>query len=532
MHNGRHAVPQRMFRLPAAWRVIASLALSACISIPDATHIGNQFGPLPGQDSIAVVEFNDWGFALQDTIREDGAGTRTSVKTRGALQLQAALDFVDATVARTHLLDSLSVAEPGEPRIRRQVLVLTYTHGWHNNADTTKGDFTRFRALIDSLRRNFATGLQLDLAKARRHEAPDDSVVDATTVVPIYVAWRGKQYKGLADYLTFWSRKQVAQRVGEGEYAVLVRSLSERKRRWLRSPGLERNMLVLTGHSFGAAALLSATLPSLARHLLETDGPASDSGPPPADVIVAVNPAIEANVLQRSVLSELTRRQVEQVTDKGISDAQGAPTAAVPPAGGPRIPSPSVDVPSPTRLAILDAENDRARQVLFPLGRRSGSYPWFWSTVSSIGLVYGFRHEKAWRFTATLPWVVGLVRARDSRAWSPGEVTAAGRLSGQPTLRAELSPSAPSNSCLNTRLPSGTQGRIVLRPLTPELGVRECANPVKVITVSKKIIDNHGGLWSDENLRFVQELLLSNMRRSRIEQDTRSKAKSATKKDE
>lgn len=516
-----NGVPGFRRRAARTLRLIGSLVLCACLSVPDRSQIGNRFGPLPEHDSIAVVEFNDLGFALQDASSATPKANTRTLSATGALQSQAVLDYVDDVIARTRRLDSTSVRVPGQPRIRRQVLVLAHTHGWHNNANPQRGDFVRFEALTDSIRRNLTRGFTHDLEQARTNPTPDDSVVDSTTVVPIYLAWRGRQYKGLADYLTFWSRKEVAERVGAGEYAVLVRALSERKRRWTRTPGLERNMLVLSGHSFGGAALLSATLPSLARHLLELDGPASDSAPPPADLIVAINPAIEANVLQRSVLSDLTRTRVESVTVNKLR------LTALPPQGGPRADAiaTSAAVPTPTRLAILDAENDRARQLWFPLGRRVGAFPFFWSTTASLALAYGFRADKSLRFTAALPWVIGLARASRSTGWTAGEATAAGRLRGQAALRAELSPRTPDAACLNATLPTSGQGRILLRALDDATAARTCANPVKVVSVSSRIIDGHNGLWGVENMRFVQELLLSNMRKSRVEQDARNKAR-------
>src|SRR6185312_12296408 len=94
-------------------------------------------------------------------------------------------------------------------------------------------------------------------------------------VVPVYIGWRGESAWRPAWYNlwltwpwregTFFGRKAAAERVGHGEFAVALMSISAKWRSWRMSDNRDErsNSLVLMGHSFGAAALFAATLPLL-----------------------------------------------------------------------------------------------------------------------------------------------------------------------------------------------------------------------------------------------------------------------------
>jgi hypothetical protein len=246
-----------------------------------------------------IIEFDDDGFM------------------RDRRQLHGALAAMDSA-ATTH-----------------RVVVLVFIHGWKNNAQPTNSNLRDF----DSL----AVRVERDLNATSR----DDR---SWNVVPIYIAWRGESAWRPAWYnlwltwpwreATFYGRKATAERVGRGEFAVTLTTISAKWRAWRSGddPEARSNSLVLLGHSFGAAALLAATLPLLTSQMATAHG--SLDHPQIADLIVAVNPAIEAAVLDMSVLN---------------------PVASF-----------SSDRRLLTQLLVLDADNDRARQVLFPIGRTVG----------------------------------------------------------------------------------------------------------------------------------------------------------------
>jgi pimeloyl-ACP methyl ester carboxylesterase len=136
---------------------------------------------------------------------------------------------------------------------------------------------------------------------------------------------------------TFFGRKATAERVGRGEFAIALMAISAKWQAWRRgaNPEERSNGLVLMGHSFGGTALLAATLPLLTAQLATANGPLDH--PQVADLVVAINPAIEAAALDMSVLNPST----PFVSDRRLL----------------------------TQLLVLDAEDDRARQLMFPIGR-------------------------------------------------------------------------------------------------------------------------------------------------------------------
>jgi len=112
--------------------------------------------------------------------------------------------------------------------------VIVFVHGWHHNADINDGN-------VQSMRE----GLK-KISKYIRH---DDKVFG------IYVGWRGEAFRLLqTEVFTFWDRKAVAQEVGNGGVSEFfldlerIRSITKAK-----SP-----KLVIVGHSFGGAIVLSA----------------------------------------------------------------------------------------------------------------------------------------------------------------------------------------------------------------------------------------------------------------------------------
>ncbi len=213
-----------------------------------------------------------------------------------------------------------------------RVITIVFIHGWKHDARPNDSNLRAFDAL--------AVRLEGDL-KQRALTSGEPP----TRLVSIYLGWRGESSTGpkwwnlwlpgwFWQQLTFWDRKAGAERVGRGEMQVVLSRISDVWRTWRTgSDSTASNMLVLAGHSFGGAALLNATIPWLVtgsegRGTLENDGV--------ADLIVALNPAVQASILDKTVLSN----RLNLVAD-----------------GSDR-----------TRLLVLDANNDGARKWLFPVG--------------------------------------------------------------------------------------------------------------------------------------------------------------------
>ena len=296
--GGRHDI-KRWFRKTQCLVALLFVA-AACRTVNEGSLIAKAVSPQSAA-GISVVEFGDDGFSVEP------------------MQAEATLTRLDALVDSQKAGPTPQLGKT-DVRIRRPILVFAYTHGWHNNANPSDGDFQRFERLVTHLRAELRAQRDANLSRSRSGETVDDFAV-----FPIYLAWRGETYSQVPlSYTTFFSRKRAAERVGAAEYATLMRQLSKRRRAWSERTYSSRNMLILTAHSFGAGAMLTATLPSLAQRQIDANTADADTVAPNADLIVAINPAIEANVLNRSVLSVLARKSVRTI----VKSKQAAPEIA------------------------------------------------------------------------------------------------------------------------------------------------------------------------------------------------------------
>src|SRR5262249_34443391 len=110
-------------------------------------------------------------------------------------------------------------------------LLVVYIHGWLNNA--TSGDVGSFKGFLSRL----AQSQQV----VRYHY----------NVFGVYFAWPGKTLEiPYLQYVTFWNRKQAAERIASnGDCLDAIELLSDAAR--LR----KNNYVFLIGHSFGGLIL-------------------------------------------------------------------------------------------------------------------------------------------------------------------------------------------------------------------------------------------------------------------------------------
>jgi|ERR1044071_1629941 hypothetical protein len=164
-------------------------------------------------------------------------------------------------------------------------LVITYVHGWQNNAESN--DVARFESLL-----------------ARLNRAPAIRNV-GFHVVGIYLGWRGKLtgVPVLAE-LSFWNRKATAERLASN-YDVYdaIASISEAARK--DHPGGQYT--VLLGHSFGGLIVERSVAHAINA---EIHGHADSSRSMPADLTIVVNPASDS-ILARQMIEALYVRKTE-----------------------------------------------------------------------------------------------------------------------------------------------------------------------------------------------------------------------------
>lgn len=162
-------------------------------------------------------------------------------------------------------------------------LVITYVHGWQNNAES--GDVDKFSKLIKRWQH----------AEAIRRAG--------FNVVGVYLAWRGKLTPvPVLKELTFWNRKAAAERIASNyDCYDAIAAISEAAR---KKPN---QYTVLLGHSFGGLIVERSVAHAINA---EIHGHASADRSLPADLILVINPAADS-ILARQMIAALYVRKTE-----------------------------------------------------------------------------------------------------------------------------------------------------------------------------------------------------------------------------
>ncbi|MEM6332649.1 MAG: hypothetical protein AAF823_04850 [Planctomycetota bacterium] len=240
---------------------------------------------------LAVIEFDEFGMLWLPE------------------QLEAAIDLIDR---RNNASD-------------RGIIVVTYTHGWQNNADSgrVKNDLARFRVGMAELGREL---------HAQGGRAPDH-------VVGVYLGWRGATNRlPLWKNLSFWDRKDAAERIASHQMReTLFRLTATAKAR-------PDSKVLLSGHSMGGMILARTLAPTLSTLLLAS-GP--DGVFAPSDMVLLQNPALDGLAAYQFI--EYLKRNNARVE---LRHADGR----VEPAAGPII-------------ASVTSEADWVTRVAYPAGQ-------------------------------------------------------------------------------------------------------------------------------------------------------------------
>jgi hypothetical protein len=171
-------------------------------------------------------------------------------------------------------------------RYSRKPLVITYVHGWHNNAGS--GDVGRFSNFLSRIAHTPLIHNQ------------------GFQVIGVYVGWRGEttDLPGVNE-LTFYSRKAAAERLASNfDCFDAISSISEAARRHHRK---ENQYTVLLGHSFGGLVVERAVAHAIDA---EMHGRTQKQKSLPADLTLVLNPASDS-ILSRQVISALYRQRTE-----------------------------------------------------------------------------------------------------------------------------------------------------------------------------------------------------------------------------
>ncbi|MEM1013023.1 MAG: hypothetical protein AAGI46_12480 [Planctomycetota bacterium] len=170
----------------------------------------------------------------------------------------------------------------------RGIVLVTFTHGWMNDADPDRkaGDLQRFR---DSMQR-LAVELKMSGAPAPDH------------VVGVYIGWRGATTRfPLVKSLTFWSRKAAAERVASPQMRETLFRLTDATK--MRPD----SKVFLSGHSMGGMILAKAIAPVIATKVMSSRG---DGVPVPVDLVLLQNPALDGLAVYQ-LLEFMKRNQIK-----------------------------------------------------------------------------------------------------------------------------------------------------------------------------------------------------------------------------
>jgi len=167
----------------------------------------------------------------------------------------------------------------------KELLTVAFVHGWKHSAAPGDGNIETFRQVLAQLSDSEAQIARLTGAPPRQ-------------VAGVYLGWRGGSVTvPLLEELTFWDRKNTAQKVGHGGVTEVLSRLELIKQdKESTEPGRSRTRLVVVGHSFGGAVVNTALAQVLETRFVQTTGPAGVQSDVAgfADLVVLINPAFEA----------------------------------------------------------------------------------------------------------------------------------------------------------------------------------------------------------------------------------------------
>lgn len=211
----------------------------------------------------------------------------------------------------------------------KELLMVVFVHGWKHSAAPGDGNIKTFRKVLAQLSDSEAQLGQLTGLPPRE-------------VAGVYLGWRGGSATApLIKELTFWDRKNTAQKVGHGGVTEVLSRLELIKQdKESTEPGRSRTRLVVVGHSFGGAVVYTALAQILESRFVQTTGPAGVQSDVAGfgDLVVLINPAFEA--MQLTPMSDMA-------TERGTY--------------------------FPTQLPVvleMTSEADYATRYAFPAGRR------------------------------------------------------------------------------------------------------------------------------------------------------------------
>jgi hypothetical protein len=184
----------------------------------------------------------------------------------------------------------------------RSPIVVTFTHGWKNNADDRNDhenhNVIGFEGVLDNLRAQYPTH----------------------PVIGIYLGWRGDlvpEFWPVRQQFSYFNREGTAIRIpGASLTSFLIRLMTNTHQKEAQGAHL-----IIVGHSFGALVMERALSQAMTDYVLrQTKGADCEANQVRADLVVFVNSAASANE---------GKQMLNLLKDRVMYDANGPCGAAV-----------------------------------------------------------------------------------------------------------------------------------------------------------------------------------------------------------
>jgi len=341
------------------------------------------------------------------------------------------------------------------------LLIVVYAHGWRNNVQSA--DVGKFAKMLTEV-------------AARDHHTCHNSPCASREVVGVYLGWRGLSVDVEPfNTLSFWKRKSRAHRVGIDGATEVLAELAEIKTRVNKPdsgfPG--RTRLVLTGHSFGAALMYSATQQLLMRDLVFRN---DENVVPPntADLIVLVNPAFEA-------------ARVHSLRLKASKE--------------------SFDVNQRPILAVFTSKTDEDTGRLFPLGRGLSTLLMHHAPDRETTECCSEAHQRLENKTTIgkyEPWRTHDLTIADEDAKRAAKAAPERQTVKEPPLSESI--------CGWQEFQSGQENEWNWGDMTLSRTERmqvdgQFQNPYMLVSVDDHIISKHSGIWTENFSKFLYSFI-------------------------
>jgi hypothetical protein len=302
--------------------------------------------------------------------------------------------------------------------ISKPKLIILYIHGWMHSSDDQDSNYQEFSKLIASLSRSDQT----------------------KQTVGIYITWNASTGYWPLDYLSFWSRQRIADRITQSAVvAKIVGAIGNTRDR----SGKHDNFIAI-GHSFGARMLFAAVNAPLVIDVAKAF-PRSNSDTyqvvrGPADATLLLNPAFES--ARYTAINGLIRN--EEV----FSPLQ------------------------PPLLITVSTNNDWATKNAFPVGQ-------FLDLSFDERARTTLGNQDGYYTHSLLP-----ASERECPVSNPSYITEQFFASGLCLKR-------------ETNWHQQTAATVAQDPhrWSSVLPERQMHNPFLVVHTTKEVIDNHGGIW-------------------------------------